>query len=178
MPVRLMAGPAITVTHSDCREFWGAAYGQFGSNYLYALVARRHMDTFGTTNDHLGAIAVAQRRWANLNPAAQFHDRPLTMEDYHASPWVAEPLHLYDCCIVSNGAICVIVTSAERARDLRKFPVYILGVGSSHARRPTLETLGTGCSPARDTAFRMAGVEIEGYPIGAQLYATAIPLRC
>jgi acetyl-CoA acetyltransferase len=147
----------------------GAAYGQFGSNYLYALVARRHVDLFGTTNDHLGAIAVAQRRWANLNPAAQFRDQPLTIEDYHASPWVAEPLHLYDCCIVSNGAICAIVTSAERARDLRKPPVYILGVGYSHARRPTLETMETGCPKARDTAFKMAGVELKDIQF-AELY--------
>ncbi len=61
-----------------------AAYGQFGMNALYAMVARRHMHAYGTTQDHLGMVAVSQRRWANMNPAAQFRDTPLTLAQYHA----------------------------------------------------------------------------------------------
>ncbi len=107
-----------------------AAYGLFGVNASYAFVARRHMHLYGTTNDHLGAIATSQRAWANLNPQAQMHGQRMTMEDYHASRWVVEPFHLYDCCLVSNGGLCLIVTSAERARDLKKPPVYIIGWAS------------------------------------------------
>jgi acetyl-CoA acetyltransferase len=76
-----------------------AAYGQFGVNAMYAMVARRHMHLFGTTNDHLGAIAVAQRQWANRNPEAQFHDTEMTLDDYHRSRWVVEPFHLFDCLV-------------------------------------------------------------------------------
>ena len=106
-----------------------AAYGQFGVNAHYAFVARRHMDLYGTTQDHLGAIAVEQRKWATMNPEAQFHDAPMTMADYHSSRWIVEPFHLYDCCLVSNGGCAVIVTSAERAKSLKKPPVYLLGMG-------------------------------------------------
>ena len=89
-----------------------AAYGLFGVNATYAFVARRHMYLYGTTGDQLGAIATAQRAWANLNPDAQMYGQPMTMDDYHSSRWVVEPFHLYDCCLVSNGGLAVIVTSA------------------------------------------------------------------
>ena len=134
-----------------------AAYGQFGVNAMYALVARRHMHAYGTTQDHLGAVAVAQRRWANMNPAAQLHDEPLTLDDYHASRWVVEPFHLLDCCLVSNGGVAVIVTSAERARTLRKPPVYLWGMGQGHPGGEPAETLVSGAPLASATAFRMAG---------------------
>ena len=105
------------------------AYGDYGpANSMYALALRRHMHLFGTDHDQLGTIAVGQREWALMNPRAQMRN-PMTMEDYHASRWVVEPLHLLDCCLVSNGAVAVIVTSAERARDLRQPPVYLRGFG-------------------------------------------------
>ena len=135
-----------------------AAYGQFGINAMYALVARRHMHKYGTTQDHLGAVAVGQRRWAGMNPAAQFHDAPLTLADYHASRWVVEPFHVLDCCLVSNGGIAVIVTSAERARTLKKPPVYLWGMGQGHPGGEPGETLTSGAPLASATAFRMAGV--------------------
>ena len=93
---------------------WEQAYGYYGVNAMYALVARRHMHLYGTTQDHLGQVAVAQRAWANRNPAAQLHDQPLTLDDYRRSRWIVEPFHLFDCCLVSNGGCAVIVTSAER----------------------------------------------------------------
>src|SRR5499427_1627945 len=108
---------------------WEQAYGYYGVNAMYALVARRHMHLYGTTQDHLGRIAVAQRAWANRNPAAQLHDQPLTLDDYHRSRWIAEPFHLFDCCLVSNGGCAVIVTSSERARSMRKPPVFLWGMG-------------------------------------------------
>lgn len=134
------------------------AYGHFGINAMYALVARRHMHTYGTTQDHLGSVAVAQRRWANMNPAAQLRDLPLTLEDYHASRWVVEPFHMLDCCLVSNGGVAVIVTSAERARSLRKPPVYLWGMGQGHPGGEPAETLVSGAPLASKTAFDMAGI--------------------
>src|SRR4051794_1901535 len=105
------------------------AYGDYGpANTTYALALRRHMHLFGTNHDQLGAIAVGQRQWALMNPHAQMQ-KPMTIEDYHASRWIIEPLHLFDCCLVSNGAVAVIVTSAEHARSLRQPPVYLRGFG-------------------------------------------------
>src|SRR3954451_18033099 len=95
------------------------AYGDYGpANSGYAMALRRHMHLFGTTHDQLGTIAVGQRNWAQLNPRAQMHGRPMSLADYHASRWTVEPSHLLDCCLVSNGAVAVIVTAADRARDL------------------------------------------------------------
>jgi len=109
----------------------GAAYGYGGPIPWYALAAQRHMDLYGTTQDQLGAIAVATRAWAAGNPRATFRE-PITLADYRASPWVVEPFHVLDCCLVSNGGACVIVTGAERARDLRRPPVYVHGMGQAH----------------------------------------------
>lgn len=135
-----------------------AAYGHIGMNARYAMVARRHMHRYGTTNDHFGAVAVAQRQWANRNPAAQLHDTPLTLDDYHRSRWIIEPFHLFDCCLVSNGGVAVIVTSAERARALRRPPVYLWGTAQGHPGGDPLETLRTGAVLTRESAFRMAGL--------------------
>lgn len=138
-----------------------ASYGLFGVNALYAFVAQRHMYIYGTTQDQFGAIAVSQRQWANLNPDAQFQDVPMTLEDYHASRWVVEPFHLFDCCLVSNGGLCVIVTSAQRAKDLKRPPAYLLGMGQGHPGGDPAETLVSGAPLAKETAFRMAGVTLK-----------------
>ena len=151
--------------HGGSAAFYGFAqgldahYGLFGVNAHYAFVAQRHMYRYGTTNDHLGAVAVSERKWANLNPAAQFHDTPMSMADYHASRWVVEPFHLYDCCLVSNGGLAVIVTSAARAKNLKRPPVYILGMGQGHPGRDPLKTLVSGAPIAKETAFKMAGIK-------------------
>lgn len=146
-----------------------AAYGQFGMNARYAMVARRHMHVYGTTNDHFAAVAVAQRRWANRNPAAQFHATPLTTEEYHRSRWVVEPFHLYDCCLVSNGGVAVVVTSAERAADCRTRPVYIWGMGQGHPGGDPLDTLMSGAGLAKEAAFRTADVTLADIDF-CQLY--------
>jgi acetyl-CoA acetyltransferase len=137
------------------------AYGYFGANTGYALAARRHMELYGTTPEHLGAIAVSTRQWAMRNPRAQMRT-PMTMADHHASRFIVEPLRLLDCCLVSNGGVAVVVTSAERARDLRRPPAYVLGMGQGHpgdpmraGREPMVET---GARLAGETAFRMAGI--------------------
>ena len=148
---------------------WEAAYGYFGVNAMYALVARRHMSRYGTTQDHLGAVAVAQRRWANLNSQAQMEDQPLTLEDYHRSRWVVEPFHLFDCCLVSNGGLAVIVTSAERARGLRKPPVYIRGMAQGHLGGDPSDTLSSGAVLTREPALGMAGVTLRDVDV-VELY--------
>jgi acetyl-CoA acetyltransferase len=148
---------------------WEAAYGYFGVNAMYALVARRHMHVYGTTQDQLGAVAVAQRRWANLNPDAQMHDRPLTLDEYRTSRWIVEPFHVMDCCLVSNGGLAVIVTSAERARSLRKPPVYIRGMGQGHLGGDPSDTLSSGAVLAKEPAFSMAGIALRDVDV-VELY--------
>lgn len=138
------------------------AYGMFSVNAQYALAARRHMELYGTTNDHLGAIAVSTRAWATMNPRAQMRE-PIDLDDYHRSRWIMEPFHLLDCCLVSNGAVAVIVSSAERARDLAQPPAYVWGMGQGH--HATLNRAGwdpdvnSAGALAAETAFRMAEIE-------------------
>lgn len=141
-----------------------AAYGDFGANLGYAMAAQRHMHLYGTTEDHLGIIAVGQRQWAQMSPWAQMK-APMTMADHHNSRWIAQPLRLFDCCLVSNGAVAVIVTSADRARDLKQPPVNVLGYATASpgdnlntARHPAVET---GAKRSGEMAFRMAGIARE-----------------
>ncbi len=153
-------------------ESLAAAYGYYGANPGYALAARRHMHLFGTTSEQLGAIAIAQRQWALMNPWAQMQ-KPLSMEDYLASRMIVEPFHLFDCCLVSNGAIAVIVTSAERARHLKQPPVYILGLGQAAPgdnRRTEREPgIYTGARESGQRALKMAGVSLADISI-CELY--------
>lgn len=108
-------------------------YGIVSPTQDYALAARQHMVKYGTRPEHLGAIAVAQRDYASKNPRATMRT-PITMDDYLSSRWIVEPLRLFDCCLESDGACAVVVTSAERARDLRHPAVHIAGVawGNGH----------------------------------------------
>jgi acetyl-CoA acetyltransferase/uncharacterized OB-fold protein len=112
-----------------------AGYGFNSVTVYYALAARRHMERFGTTSEQFGAIAVAQRQWAAGNPDAQ-HREPISLADHQDSRWVAEPLHLLDCSLVSNGAIAVIVTSAQAAANGPRPPVHIWGWGQGHPGQP------------------------------------------
>ncbi len=140
------------------------AYGFFGAIPFYAMSARRHMDRYGTTQDQLGAVALSTRAWAVRNPLASKRE-PLTLAQYHASPWVVEPFHVLDCCLVSNGAICVIVSSAERARALRQPPVYLHGVAQAHQfdlGQSALDTAVVGAGArAAEKLFAMAGASLR-----------------
>jgi acetyl-CoA acetyltransferase len=140
------------------------AYGDYGpANSGYAMALRRHMHHFGTTHEQLGMIAVGQRAWAAMNPRAQMRT-PMTLDDYHASRWVVEPLHLFDCCLVSNGGVAVIVTSAERARDLRQPPVHLRGFGQcapgDTGRGDRDPSIHTGAAKAGERALRQAGIAL------------------
>lgn len=137
-----------------------AAYGFFGAPAGYAMIAQRHMQEFGTTSEQLGEVAVACRYHASLNPNAQFQT-PITMEDHENSRYVAEPLHLLDCCPVSDGGAAIIVTTAERARDLRQPPAYVLGLGQTHPAwdLPQRQAWTTsGAKGSGEMAFKMAGL--------------------
>ncbi len=90
-------------------------YGFAGANAMYALGAQRHMDLYGTTSDQFGQVAISQREWAVMNERATKRE-PLDFDAYHASPWVVEPFHILDCCLVSNGGVAVIVTAGVPSR--------------------------------------------------------------
>lgn len=130
----------------------------------YAVAARRHMHAYGTTSEQFGAVAVAAREWATMNPHAQMRE-PMTLEDHQASRMIADPLHLLDCCLVSNGAVAVVVTSAERAASLQQPPVHVWGWGQGHPgyvnRRGSEFGLVTGAAQSGPEALKMAGVGVD-----------------
>jgi acetyl-CoA acetyltransferase len=138
------------------------AYGLAGGPIMEARAARRYMNEFGVTEEMLGAVAVAFREHASRNPAATYRD-PLTIEQYLENRYVSEPLRVLDCTIgASDGAVAVVVTSAERARDLAKPPAYIAGVGVAANLQglsdPNHYTSYPGARSSQ-TAYRMAGLE-------------------
>jgi acetyl-CoA acetyltransferase len=137
-------------------------------NVLYSLAARRHMLRYGTTSEQLGAIAVAQRGWAVLNPLAQMRT-PITLADHQQSRIISDPLHLFDCCLVSNGGIAVVVTTADRARDLRQPPVDVLGWAQGHpgAKMQRNDEFGlvSGAARSGPAALSMAGVTLDDIDI-------------
>ena len=154
---------------------WGGlllSAGVLGANTLYAFAARRHMLKYGTTEEDFAAVAVAQREWAVMSPLAQMRE-PMTVEDHHASRWIAEPFRKLDCCLVSNGGVCVIVTTEERAVSLAKPPVHVLGWAQSHPgrlfdRNPDFG-LVTGAARSGPEALAMAGVKLADIDV-VQLY--------
>ncbi|MFJ9363262.1 lipid-transfer protein [Nocardia sp. NPDC101769] len=92
-----------------------------------AMVARRYMHVYGARSEDFGRVAVADRKHAAVNPAAHFYGKPITLEEHQASRWIAEPLHLLDCCQETDGGVAIVVTSAERAKDLPNKPALIAG---------------------------------------------------
>ncbi len=111
-------------------------HGLLSAGQVFALIARRHMAEYGTTREHLGHIAVTCRERANANPAAQMHGRRLTLADHLDARPIADPLHLYDFCLESDGACAVVVTSTERAKDLRQPPALIRAVAMASGPAP------------------------------------------
>ena len=171
--VALADNPA-TGTRQAYEKAWGddAVFGWFGTPAGYAMIAQRHMQQWGTTSDQLGAIAVACRRHAAANPKAQLR-KPLTLDQYRESRWIVEPLRRDDCCLVSDGAAAVIVTSAKKAAQLgahRAVPILGFGQGQTSwdvALRPDLTT--TAAAISAKTAFAMASLTPTDMDV-AQLY--------
>jgi acetyl-CoA acetyltransferase len=129
----------------------------------YAMAAQRHMHEFGTTSEQLAEIAVACREWAGLNPHAPNRD-PITAADVLSSRMIADPLHKLDCCLITDGGGALIVTTEERARDLRQPPVHLLGAAGTQthwniSQMPDFtETGAATCGPA---ALAQAGVTVD-----------------
>lgn len=140
---------------------WELPYGLQAPKGAYALAASRHMATYGTTSEQLAQIAVSTREWASLNPRARYRD-PLTIDDVLDSPMLASPLHLLDCCLVTDGGGAFIVTTAERARHLKKPPVYVLGAATAHTHMMISQMPDVATTPGAISgpkAFEMAGIK-------------------
>lgn len=137
----------------------------------YALAAARHMNLYGTTRTDLADIALAARGWAQLNPRA-FDRRPLTREDVLNAPMVSSPLGVKDCCLVTDGGAAVIMVRADRAKDLKKAPIYLLGSGEAqehHTISQMPDLVSTGAARSGALAYAMAGLTASDIDV-AQLY--------
>jgi len=135
-------------------------YGVGPPPSAYSLAAMRHMHEYGTTSEQLAEVAVATRKWAQLNPKAFMRD-PLSIDDVLSSRWIAYPFHLLDCCLVTDaGGACVIV-GADRAKELAKPPVWLLGSGEATTHGSLVNNPDLTQTPARYSgkrAFEMAGM--------------------
>ena len=142
-----------------------APYGVLSPISLYALAAQRHFHEYGTTEAQLAEIAVSAREWALLNPKAyRYGAGPITVEDVLSSPMISTPLHLLDCCLVVDGGGAVVLTSLDRAKDLPKRPVRVLGCGQSvtHITMSQMPDLTrTGAVESGAAAFAEAGIGPE-----------------
>jgi acetyl-CoA acetyltransferase len=139
-----------------------APYGFIGAPVNYAIAASRYMHQYGEdrTRQAFAEIAVATRKWAQLNPRAMMRD-PMSFDDYHNSRWIAWPFHLLDCCLVTDAGGAFVITSAERARSLPKKPVYVLGAAEHHDHALISQMPDLTWHPAAvagQRAFEMAGV--------------------
>jgi len=161
------------MVHSEKAGYWGKPFGDLRAPSHHSFLAARHMHEYGTTSRQLGAIAVQERAWACQNPLAKMYGRPITVEDHQSSPFVVEPYHLLDICLVSDGAVAFILTTAERARGLAKKPVYVRGLGMGEVadelwwekKNYTHMAVRT----AKEQAFAQAGITLGDVDV-AQLY--------
>ncbi len=145
----------------DGAEDYEEPFGLMSGPGHHAFIASRHMHEFGTTSEQLGGIAVVARAHAAKNPGATMFGKPITLEDHQKSRWIVDPLRLMDCSLMTDGGAAFVVVSAERARDLKKKPVYMLGFGSHqpHCQVTDAETLTTlGGKVSSEMAYKMAGL--------------------
>lgn len=158
--------------HPEFETPYGATVPAF-----YALIARAHMDAYGTTPEQMAAVAVSGRRHAARNPAAQMRE-PITVEDVLNSRMIADPLHLLDCSLVSDGGAAIIMTSAERASGFPHDPIYILGAGEGHSHEHISQAHSLTTSAAVESgrrAYKMAGLGPRDIDL-AQLYDCFTPV--
>jgi acetyl-CoA acetyltransferase len=143
---------------------WHSPYGLLTPASWVAMNARRYMHEYGATSEDFGRVSVADRKHAATNPKAWFYRRPITLAEHQASRWIVEPLRLLDCCQESDGAVAVVVTSTERARDLRQPPAVIAAAAQ-------------GATTDQHMMTRYYGDDITGLPemglVARQLYAQA-----
>ena len=166
-----VAADAASMPGGEIARDYYLPHGLTAPPQWYSLMARRHMHEYGTRPEQLGAIAVAMRKHAQLNPRAVMHGRPLSLEDYLASPMLADPYRLFDCCLETDGAAAAIVTTAERARDLGKKPIYIMATASG---QPYPADEITNRKDIFETGLTIAAPEASGRAgIGACLLYTS-----
>lgn len=164
------AGPNLVPAAQRPREH-GPEFGYFGAVAPHAFGARRHMHEYGTTREDFASIAMAFRTHALRNPDAMMKKR-LSLEDYLQARLVVDPFGLYDCSLVSDGAGAVVVTSAERARDLRMRPVVIKGFGTFNNTKGWFlddHMVSTAAAESGKKAFELAGVTPQDIDT-AQIY--------
>lgn len=152
------------------------AYGWYGPGATAACMAQRYMHLYGLKREQLGAIALTLREYANKRPDAVMHDKLITMDDYLNARMVVEPLCLLDFCLVNDGAVALIITSAERARSFKKRPVYVMGYGIDHSLRVMKKSPeaihhfdGFVVQKAKEAAFKTAGITLKDIDV-AELY--------
>jgi acetyl-CoA acetyltransferase len=159
----MTGGPGETHASQPLKQNLEVPFGWFPQPVYFATIMRRHMLEFGTTEEQFGAVALACRRHANLHPGAVMHDKLMTIDDYLGSPVLADPLRMFDSCLISDGGAAYITTSIERARDLPQPPAVVAGVGEGNAasgghwsqQRAFTSTPQVFSAPA---AFTMAGL--------------------
>lgn len=143
----------------------GAEWGYFSAAASYAMAARRAMYEFGTGPETWKEIAIAQRKWANLNPRAVMYSKTMSYEDYYNSKFYVDPFRLFDICLITDSGRAFIVTTAERARNLQKPPVYIMGFGQDHPVNNPPQAVHltghTGAERSGKDALSMAGATLK-----------------
>ncbi len=147
---------------TDVRYSYVVPFGLVTPAAWVAMFAQRYMHEYGATSEDFGRVAVADRKHAATNPAAWFYGKPITLEEHQASRWIVEPLHLLDCCQESDGAVAVLVTTPERARDLAQPAVIV-------------QAAAQGVSRDQDSMTSFSRSDISGLPemglVGDQLWA-------
>ncbi|MGH8984750.1 MAG: thiolase family protein [Acidimicrobiia bacterium] len=160
----MTGGPGETHAAQPLKQNLEVPFGWFPQPVYFATIMRRHMLEFGTSEEQFGAIALACRRHANLHPDAVMRDKKMTIDDYLASPLLADPLRMFDSCLISDGGAAYVTTALDRARDLPQPPAVVAGVGEGHAesgghwsqQRDFTSTPQVFSAPP---AFAMAGIE-------------------
>lgn len=140
-------------------------YGLTAPSQMFGLIARRRMHEYGMTNEQLGKLAIAVRGYANRNPNAQLHAKKLTLEEYFASPVLVSPLRKFDMCLQTDGAVAMVVTTPERARDLRAKPVYVKAV--------TQASIPLSPGPLQSFSVASELLESPGRAAAAEVYRVA-----
>ena len=161
---QLNSDPGSGLQSAETIRDYYAPFGVGAPPQHYAWMAHRYMQLYGITHEQLGAVAVTMRKHAQLHPNAVMRGKPMDLADYLASRWVSFPYRLLDCCLETDGAGAVLVTTTDRARDLRKSPIYLSGIASGHPNpphdlpnRPDILKMGLDfCAPR---AFEMAGMK-------------------
>ena len=160
---QMVGGPGQSHAQELFKQNLEIPMGWFPQPVYFATVARRHMHEFGTRQEDLGAVAVACRRHANLNPGAVMHEKPLSMQQYLDAPTIVAPFRKEDCCLISDGGAAYLMTTPERARDMSRPVVEVAGVGLGNsvtgahwAQQPAFTS--TPQVFAAPVAFGMAGI--------------------